>query len=154
MWLNCATLYMYSARDLCIVLSQRLVLMLIYIDFRLLALFLSLSLSCLSFPLVDLNFFRTLGCYIDCLMPVSCLVSFVSATSAAVLFSSRLVWCWCASVYIYNQKSHSFCIQGRSQLEIKVYRLSNGWHIVFLVRLFIYTFYRNFLKHDWNSISL
>lgn len=73
---------MYSARDLCIVLSQRLVLMLINIDFRLLALFLSLSLR-LSLPLVDLIFFKTLGCYIDCSMPVSCLVGFVSATSAA-----------------------------------------------------------------------
>lgn len=118
------TSYMYSARDLCIVLSQRLVLMLINIDFRLLALFLSLSLR-LSLPLVDLIFFKTLGCYIDCLMPVSCLVGFVSASlpllqKCPLFFSSCLVL-MCICLYI-----HSFCIQGRSQLEIKVYCLSYG----------------------------
>lgn len=126
---------MYSARDLCIVLSQRLVLMLINIDFRLLALFLSLSIS--LFLLWTWIFFKTLGCYIDCSMPVSCLVGFVSASlpllqKCPLFFSSCLVL-MCICLYI-----HSFCIQGRSQLEIKVYCLSYGWHIVFLVRLFIY----------------
>lgn len=96
----------------------------------------------LSLPLVDLNFFQNSGVLhrlFDASFMLSRLcVCYVCRCYKNVLFSSRLVWCWCASVYIYNQKSHSFCIQGRSQLEIKVYCLSYGWHIVFLVRLFIY----------------